>query len=236
MSQGRPGDIIGFSTQSIYIKRILFGNIGYMNKLELGGALIGVMVVVFTLGVYASDKISNSSQPAQVLRFDSLLKSSASKTKAPVTTLTPKTFQMTSPTTPSMVPTTPTTPSTPGVSSLWKRFKDTTGQPYTEVPQSSIQTILRFCEEFKTASNNGNGVAKLAWQNPNDGKYYCMNSNGSVSSTTCGNGSQSSCIASGCCGSCLGGVLPPGVTDLTQLPGLFFVPNRIIEAIENRVR
>ncbi len=191
-----------------------------MNKLEIGGALVGILIVVFTLGFYTNDKISNANQSAQVF---SILKSSANRTTP--TAVAPTTVRTT----------TPTTPAAP-VSALWRKFKDTTGQSYTELPQSSLQTILRFCEELKVANQNGNGVAKLAWKDPRDGKYYCLNSNGSVSSSTCGNGSQSSCVASGCCGSCIGGVLPPGITDLTQLPGIFFVPNRIIEAIENRTR
>lgn len=187
-----------------------------MTKLELGGALIGVMVVVFTLGFFANDKISNSSQPAQTF---SILKSSVNRTQQ-TTTTTPR---VTTPTT------SPATPAT----GLWRKFKDTTNQSYTEIPQSSVQSILRFCEELKSTMGQV-GVAKLAFQ-ATDGKYYCLNSNGTAGGL-CGNGTASGCQSSGCCGSCLGGVLPPGVTDLTQLPGLFFVPNRIIEAIQSRTR
>jgi hypothetical protein len=188
-----------------------------INNLQIFGAVIASAVMIFTAGFYANDTINNNNQSAQLLRF----RNTANQVKTQVAPVR----QASTPTS-----SIKTLTSTEAISAnpFWRKITSNTGVVYTEIPQTSFQAVINFCKELDAVSPDI-GANKMAAR-MSDGRFYCINTNGNVGSV-CGNGTQGSCVSSGCCGSCLGG-LPDGVTDITQLPNIVFIPESIIKVIK----
>lgn len=191
-----------------------------IEKLQIFGAVIASALMIFTAGFYFNDKVTNENQSAQILRFRSA--PTASKNQASATPVVSPVSSLRDMTSTSAISANP----------VWKKIVSNTGIEYTEIPQTSFQAVLNFCEQLDSVAPDlgGNKIAARM----NDGKFYCINPNGNVGSQ-CGspNGTEAECRASGCCGSCIGG-LPNGITDITQLPNIIFIPESIIKVIKQK--
>lgn len=198
-----------------------------INKLQIFGAIVASVIMIFTAGFYANDKINNNSQSAQLLRF----RNTANQVKTQVAPVrqAPVPAPVSAP-----ASSIKTLTSTEAISAnpVWRKIVSNTGIEYTEIPQTSFQAVLNFCEQLDSVAPDlgGNKIAARM----SDGKFYCINPNGNVGSQ-CGspNGTEAECRASGCCGSCIGG-LPNGITDITQLPNIIFIPESIIKVIKQK--
>lgn len=122
------------------------------------------------------------------------------------------------------------------VSPAWKNYR-LNNTTFTEIPTASLQGVVNFCNELrnKLPTNFITKIGNVTYEGVNDGKLYCI-STGEM----CGNGSPGGCRDSGCCNTgCVGGVAPlnwsnpPTMADLLSVPGLFFVPNTIINGIKD---
>jgi len=99
-----------------------------------------------------------------------------------------------------------------------------------KIPDPTTVSLASFCQGVGGIVAGG-GASKIgAFQSHLDGKYYCREGG-----NACGDGTREGCRRSGCCGACMNGVLPPGVTDISQLPGLFFVPELIHKQIKAEI-
>jgi len=191
-----------------------------IEKLQIFGAVIASALMIFTAGFYFNDKVTSENQSAQILRFRSA--PTASKNQAPSTPAVSPVSSLRDMTSTSAISANP----------VWRKIVSNTGIEYTEIPQTSFQAVLNFCEQLDSVAPDlgGNKIAARM----SDGKFYCINPNGNVGSQ-CGspNGTEAECRASGCCGSCIGG-LPNGITDITQLPNIIFIPESIIKVIKQK--
>ncbi len=196
-----------------------------IEKLQIFGAVIASALMIFTAGFYFNDKVTSENQSAQILRFRSA--PTAAKNQAPATPV----YNPPSSTTTSSIGNL-TSNQAISANPVWRKIVSNTGIEYTEIPQTSFQAVLNFCEQLDSVAPDlgGNKIAARM----NDGKFYCINPNGNVGSQ-CGspNGTEAECRASGCCGSCIGG-LPNGITDITQLPNIIFIPESIIKVIKQK--
>ena len=200
-----------------------------IEKLQIFGAVIASAVMIFTAGFYFNDKVNNENQSAQILRFRSA--PTAAKNQAPVTPV----YNPPSSTTTSSIGNL-TSNQAISANPVWRKIVSNTGEVYSEIPRESLEALSGFCENISDFDFEGG--QKIGAFRGNGGKYYCTSGGGS-----CGNNSGSDtpqgaranqlrCIASGCCGACLGG-LPPG-TDLSEIPEVIFVPQNIITAIKQQ--
>jgi len=186
-------------------------------NLQIFGAVLASIVMVFSAGFYSRDVVdikNNSNQTAQVYKYNSkdfkVVQEGSTDT---LNTLTSSGSIAKNP--------------------VWKKIQTLTGGPYVEIPSESLNAVTNFCGQLE-ALNYRNGTTKLAAQ-MNDGKYYCIG-NADVVGGLCGNGTASSCQSSGCCGSCIGGVLPPGVGSIDDLPGLVFIPSALFNTAKDSLR
>lgn len=195
-----------------------------IEKLQIFGAVIASALMIFTAGFYFNDKVTSENQSAQILRFRSA--PTASKNQTPSTPAVSPVSSLRDMTSTSAISANP----------VWRKIVSNTGEVYSEIPRESLEALSGFCENISDFDFEGG--QKIGAFRGNGGKYYCTSGGGS-----CGNNSgsdtpqgaranQLSCIASGCCGACLGG-LPPG-TDLSEIPEVIFVPQNIITAIKQQ--
>jgi len=176
------------------------------NNMQIFGAVVASLIMVFSAGFYSSTLVTAKSQSAQ------LIKSSAQRV------VTPSTNPISNITSPAAIQSNP----------AWRMLR--VGNDFmVKLPSESLPAIANFCQDLATALPPGVDVNKIGAFNA-DGKYQCNDGSG-----LCGDGTREGCRRSGCCGGCPNGIYPPGVTSPDQLPNVVFIPDTIMRAIRNNV-
>lgn len=99
---------------------------------------------------------------------------------------------------------------------------------FARLPAESLPAVESFCQDLSGILPPGSNILKIGAFEGLDGVYQCNDGSG-----PCGDGTRSGCRSSGCCGGCINGLYPPGISDPAQLPQVVFIPDSVMQALRD---